>query len=466
MLGEHGFAAVAVVIVLVSVGAGMATPVIVDSIDVNPDSPLYGLERIGERIRESFAGGQQMDISLAKERTAELELMVRRQKAERYAWLADEIAERLEKATERTAENVGLVRAMEAVQTHTRRLETLLENENLPEKARLAVSFALCRSSAVMGVLSEVQARVEARERIRERIREMREEFADLKKEAEENLRMNLPIEPALHRVHMMVATRLMARIENIIVVKPENAENLAELIQRRLEEALANCTDNQLIEEVLEKLAEYREKLENIRENMPEILPWIPPICNRIVIVIVVVENKVVNIPQVPPIEMRENIKETLRQIREEIREIRQEFKQIREEIRERLRQGENIQEIIDNLDLSTVEVLIKNLQMQVENLRSMRSLDMASEHVYRIVKRLNKPEQLERVRNLLEHKILPLKENVPAGAPVENLIEWTENCLQSINQIQQGVEAGEIPPQQIQSTIVDMIKPPHWRR
>ncbi|MEM1874951.1 MAG: hypothetical protein QXP51_05115, partial [Candidatus Hadarchaeales archaeon] len=184
------------------------------------------------------------------------------------------------------------------------------------------------------------------------------------------------------------------------------------------------------------------------------------------IVIVIVVVENKVVNIPQVPPIEMRENIKETLRQIREEIREIRQEFKQIREEIRERLRQGENIQEIIDNLDLSTVEVLIKNLQMQVENLRSMRSLDMASEHVYRIVRRVNKPEQLERVRNLLEHKILPLKENVPAGAPVENLIEWTENCLQSINQIQQGVEAGEIPPQQIQSTIVDMIKPPHWRR
>lgn len=448
MLGEHGFAAVAVVVVLVSVGAGMATPVIVDSIDVNPDSPFYGLERIGERIRESFASGQQMDISLAKERTVELEIMIRQQKAERYSWLADEIAERLERAAERPTENVGLIRAMETVQAHTRRLESLLENEDLPERARLAVSLALCRSSAVMGVLSEVQARVEARERIRERIREMREELANIKQEAEENLRRNLPIEPALHRAHMMVATRLLTKMENIIVVKPENAENLAELVQKRLEEALANCTDSQLVEMVLEKFTEYWEKLESIRENLPN-LPWVPVISRRAVLVIVVTESKVADAPTVLP-------RET---IREEIRKIRQELRQIREEIRDRVREGKNIQEIIDNLDLSTVEALIENL--------SARSVNIASAYVYRMIRRVNEPEKLEMVRDLLEHRILPLKENVPPGTPIGNLVEWAENCLQSITQVQQAVQTGEIPPQQVQSTIVEMIKPPHrWRR
>jgi len=336
MLGEHGVAALVAVIVLVSVGAGTAVPVVVDTIDVNPDSPLYGLERAGERIREAFAGGQQMDITLARERMAEFELMVRHRKTAEYAWLADEIADRLEKAAGGCRDNAGLERAMQAVQTHLQRLENLLENENLPERARLALSLAICRSSAVMGVLSEVQAGEIPAAAIKENIREIREEIRALKRSAEENLKLGLPVEPALVRANVRVAERLMARIGRVIAVMPENAENLAEVVQKRLEDALANCLDNQTLQEVVSKLSEYLEKLENISENLPENIPWLPVLSDRIVVVAVVV----LPVPQ----ERLENIRERLENIRERIREIRREVREIKEEIRERLQRGENI--------------------------------------------------------------------------------------------------------------------------
>jgi hypothetical protein len=51
-LDNRGVAAVTlVIIVTASMGATLATPLIVDAADVDPDSPLYGLERLGERIR-------------------------------------------------------------------------------------------------------------------------------------------------------------------------------------------------------------------------------------------------------------------------------------------------------------------------------------------------------------------------------------------------------------------------------
>ena len=61
-LGERGVAAVTVVIIAVAgVVAGVATPVVVDLADVDPDHPLYGLERLGERIRMVDDFGQMKD---------------------------------------------------------------------------------------------------------------------------------------------------------------------------------------------------------------------------------------------------------------------------------------------------------------------------------------------------------------------------------------------------------------------
>ncbi len=52
--------AVAVVAVVAVMGGSVGVPVAVDSVaDPNPTSPLYGLERAGEKIKEAtYAGGQ------------------------------------------------------------------------------------------------------------------------------------------------------------------------------------------------------------------------------------------------------------------------------------------------------------------------------------------------------------------------------------------------------------------------
>jgi hypothetical protein len=51
-LGQGGVAAIAVAaIIIAAAGATVALPVAVDAADVDPDHPLYALERLGERIR-------------------------------------------------------------------------------------------------------------------------------------------------------------------------------------------------------------------------------------------------------------------------------------------------------------------------------------------------------------------------------------------------------------------------------
>jgi|GEM_PF-2910893 len=453
MLGEHGIAAAVLVIVLVSVGGGLATPVVVDSVDVSPDSPLYGLERVGEGIREAVAGGQSMDVALAQERAMELESMVAKGKAARYHWLADEVAERLEKAGEGVRDDRGLVRAMEAVQTHVQRLENLLDKENLPERARLAVSLAVCRSSMVMGTLAEVQAKVEAREMIRERIREMREEFRELKKEAEENLREGLPVELPIQQANLRVAEMLMPKVERVIIRNPENAEDLAEILQQRLEEALANCVDNQRLENMIEKITEYWERLENIRENLPENIPWLPVICRRIVAVIVVVDTMPVRpMPVVPPA-WRENIRERLREIRENIR-------QLREEIRERLRRGENAEEVSENVEMSTIDLMLDNLEARAENAEGSRLAFIVSEKIHKMASRMAELEGLERLERRLE-RLEELRERAPPGTPLALLTGWAENCRQTIAEIKEGLQSGELQPQQAREQILQRIHP-----
>jgi len=89
-LDQRGVAAVAaVIIVVVSAGAGVATPVIVDAVDVDPDSPLYGLERLGERIRMVSVEDQM------KERWGEYSSLVDRAKGLEYKHILEEFVTRM-----------------------------------------------------------------------------------------------------------------------------------------------------------------------------------------------------------------------------------------------------------------------------------------------------------------------------------------------------------------------------------
>ena len=93
MLGseQRGVASIiAVIIVATSVGAGMATPVVVDAVNVDPDSPFYGIERLGERIR--MIGDEDQMI----ERWGEYVRMVNRGKGLVYKEILEEYWEKMQ----------------------------------------------------------------------------------------------------------------------------------------------------------------------------------------------------------------------------------------------------------------------------------------------------------------------------------------------------------------------------------
>jgi len=78
-----------VIVIAASMGAAVATPVIVDVADVDPDHPLYGLERLGERIR--MVG----DDDQMKERWGEYVRLVNRGKGIGYKKILEEFVERM-----------------------------------------------------------------------------------------------------------------------------------------------------------------------------------------------------------------------------------------------------------------------------------------------------------------------------------------------------------------------------------
>ncbi|MCS7131109.1 MAG: hypothetical protein NZ934_00030, partial [Hadesarchaea archaeon] len=89
-LGQGGIATVAVVaIIIVAAGATAATPVAVDAADVDPDHPLYALERLGEKIR-----GVSVEAQM-RERWGEYARLVERGKGLEYRQVLEEFVTRM-----------------------------------------------------------------------------------------------------------------------------------------------------------------------------------------------------------------------------------------------------------------------------------------------------------------------------------------------------------------------------------
>ena len=89
-LGQSGVAAViVVVIVAASIGAGVATPVIVSAKGVDPDSSLYGLSRLGESIRRVS------DADQMKLRWGEYQRMVAKRKGLEYRDILEEFVTKM-----------------------------------------------------------------------------------------------------------------------------------------------------------------------------------------------------------------------------------------------------------------------------------------------------------------------------------------------------------------------------------
>jgi hypothetical protein len=107
---DRGGVAVAALVVIVAASMGVATvtPVIVDVKDVDPDSPLYGLERLGERIRLV------RDDDQMKERWGEYARLVDRGKGLEYKKILEEFVEKMHAVAPGDVEaNQGVVQWMQ-----------------------------------------------------------------------------------------------------------------------------------------------------------------------------------------------------------------------------------------------------------------------------------------------------------------------------------------------------------------
>lgn len=96
---QRGVAALTVIIIVAaSTGAAIATPVVVDAVDVDPDSPFYGLERLGERIR------MVSDEDQMKERWGEYARLVARGRGLEYRNILNEFTEKMQSVTPENGE--------------------------------------------------------------------------------------------------------------------------------------------------------------------------------------------------------------------------------------------------------------------------------------------------------------------------------------------------------------------------
>jgi len=98
-IGKVGVATAAVlVIVVASIGGAMATPIIVDAAGADPDSPLYGLGRLGESMRMAS------DEEQMKNRWNEYSQMVSRGKGLEYSVILEEFNEKMKSVAPLDAE--------------------------------------------------------------------------------------------------------------------------------------------------------------------------------------------------------------------------------------------------------------------------------------------------------------------------------------------------------------------------
>jgi hypothetical protein len=279
---ESGVAAVAVLaIVLVSAGAAVATPVVVDTIDVDPDSPFYGLERLGEQIKMVSNEAQMM------ERWTEYERMVDRGKALEYRAIMQEFVDKLQAIEVDNSEakralvewmqekmpGIGMVRARIAEELCERLREKLQpgsdEYKGLENELR-ALQRARERISAGQGDETEVRAMVELRleavRKIAERVRER----------TGENIEKWLEIADALKNAEVTVDVKVT------VVVHPlpplpgrENLENLTENLEATIAELqamLQGIPENAVTGVAAEKLLERAEtEIERAKEAYDE---------------------------------------------------------------------------------------------------------------------------------------------------------------------------------------------------
>ncbi|MFQ6129854.1 MAG: hypothetical protein ACE5OT_03485 [Candidatus Hadarchaeaceae archaeon] len=249
-LDQRGVAALtAVVVIAASTGAAVATPVIVDVADVDPDHPLYGLERLGERIR------MVRDDDQMKERWGEYVRLIDRGKGVKFKKILEEFVEKMH--------------AVAPGDTEAEREELQWMQGQIPgiSRAQLRLSKELCEglkddlpelSEKINRICDEIENSeewlevAELRENVRARLRLIREKIENIVRRHKARIRR--PVNIYFDIDNVLVDVDVTVNVEvNITLVRP------IPIIAQSFEEKLSEF-DN--------LLAEVQAMLEGAPEN------------------------------------------------------------------------------------------------------------------------------------------------------------------------------------------------------
>ena len=235
-----------------------------ESVDagITPDSFLWGLERVVEKIQLAFtfdiAKKAELRLKIANERLAEVEVMIEENKLEAKEKAEKARVEEIKELEKLEIENKSNVQEM--LQKHITKLEEV--KEKVPEEAKKGLETAIVSSSKVL-------EKIEEKER-GERIQEMPEEEKAQEKEGGEVIE-EIPQKPRAEIDEPEEGIK--EEIEEEAVAGNLTEEEKAakkEAYREMFEDTLrADGLSEEEIEEFLDALVENRE---NKEETLPEV--------------------------------------------------------------------------------------------------------------------------------------------------------------------------------------------------
>jgi hypothetical protein len=434
MLGAdtRGIATIAILIVAIATASGVSTPVVVDQIDTLPDSPLYGLERIGESVAEVFVGGMGFDIERGNERTDELVAMAERGRAEEYLWLVDEAEDRFAAAIEKAGGSAeGLETASEAVLKHLEVLENVLEK--VPDVAKAAISAAIVRSSKGIEVISDVKAGVLPVGEVREQLRGIEREAETI----EEEIRANLDnLNAALRNVERRLVDDFLSKLER---AKPEDFddyEDLVSVVQDRIEsiiEKVESAADTEGLAIAEEMVQKHLDVLLKVYENVPE---------QAKAAISIALERSAKCVGVLAKVRSGEL---PVGQVAERLEEFRREAKALLEEARENLKRGASHAETYLTVLSEVVPDISEELQdiaTQVSDNRLANAIAQTMRELQEVASQLRDSEsavELAKTVSLTAKGVLEgLLDKVPeeAVSAIEEAIQWCQTNITMMNQ------------------------------
>ncbi|MFQ6129668.1 MAG: hypothetical protein ACE5OT_02525 [Candidatus Hadarchaeaceae archaeon] len=272
-LDEKGVAMVSVaVIVLVAAGGAVAVPVAVDAVDVDPDHPLYALERLGERIRMVSVEDQM------KERWSEYSYLVDRAKGLEYKHVLEEFVQKMHEVVPGdVAAKQDIVRWLQENMPGIGLVQLKLQKE-LAERLREGFTDLPEIREEIENEIDEIEnmeeilpgATPELRENITAHLRLIKEKLVNIARRYPERVR---PVNVYFDIDNVLVDVDITVNVEvKINVIRPpdwttgfENAldefENLLLEVQAMLQGTPENAPGRHAAERLVEVAIELRDK-------------------------------------------------------------------------------------------------------------------------------------------------------------------------------------------------------------